>query len=142
MMETVHVLLVEDDSDDERLFRRYTRGFSLPVDVHSVTDGEKALAWLDREIILPALIALDLNLPRVTGRQLLRQVKCRPDLCRIPVAVISGSNWERERQFCEFFGADAYLHKPYSAQDLLEILSEVRANCSTLDPSNTGRIKH
>src|SRR5882757_7946768 len=90
----VHVLLVEDDPGDVVLVRESFEHHKIvnPLDV--VSDGVEALAFLRQEepfteAARPALIMLDLNLPRMDGREVLTEIKSDPDLRSIPVVVLT-----------------------------------------------------
>jgi CheY-like chemotaxis protein len=99
--ETHEILLVEDSPSDRLLALRALGQMSVPSRVHSVEDGEEALAFLRQEGTFalakrPDLILLDLNLPRKDGRQVLTEIKGDPLLCCIPVVVLTTSNAESD----------------------------------------------
>ena len=113
----VEVLLVEDNPADARLTLTGLRAARSPSEVHVVTDGEEALAFLKLEgdhvnAPHPDLVFLDLSLPKVDGYQVLEAMKADPALRRIPVVVISGSS--REIDIARAYDAQvsAYLIKP------------------------------
>ena len=113
----VEVLLVEDNPADARLTLTALRDARSPSEVHVVTDGEEALAFLKLEgdhvnAPRPDLVFLDLSLPKVDGYQVLAAMKADPVLRRIPVVVISSSS--REIDIARAYDAQvpAYLIKP------------------------------
>lgn len=86
------------------------------------TDGEQALAMLRREGLyrdqpLPGLILLDLNLPKVDGREVLSHVKRDPALMQIPVVVLTSSRSERDIAETYELGVNAYVSKPVDMDD-------------------------
>src|SRR5581483_690821 len=90
----IDVLMVDDSPEDVRLVEEALRGGELAVRLHSVSDGQEALEFLHRrppfaEAPRPRLMLLDLNLPRVDGREVLAAVKGDPRLRGIPVVVLS-----------------------------------------------------
>src|ERR1700737_5069958 len=97
MLEHVaNVLLVEDNPGDIRLTREALKESGINCKIHVAQDGEQALAFLRREgshasAVRPNLVLLDLNLPRMDGRQVLREMKSDPELRRIPVVIFSSS---------------------------------------------------
>jgi two-component system, chemotaxis family, response regulator Rcp1 len=106
----VEVLLVEDNPGDARLTVELLRDSGIPTKINHVRDGVQALAFLRREgafreMPQTELILLDLNLPRIDGRDLLGQIKRDPKLKTIPLVVLTGSQ------------NDGYLVKPLVAAD-------------------------
>ncbi|MGB0652804.1 MAG: response regulator [Thermoplasmatota archaeon] len=90
------VLLVEDNPADARLMKEAIDLAGLPVDLHHVADGEEALGFLQGtdgpgKMLRPDLVLLDLNLPRLDGREVLRTMKDDASLRRIPVVVLTTS---------------------------------------------------
>ena len=95
-------------------------------------DGEEALDVLvciagDPAARLPNLILLDLNLPKKSGHEVLREVKGDPILKRIPVVILSGSQSRDDVASTYDLGADAYIVKPMGLDDFLESVSAIEA---------------
>ena len=95
------VLLVEDEPADAHLVRLAFEEGRVLVDLHHVGDGVEAFAYLRREgqhhgAPAPDLILLDLNMPRMDGRQFLKNIKADPDLRSVPVVVLTTSDAERD----------------------------------------------
>ena len=112
------ILVVEDDPFDVDLLREALRKAPFRVKLHVVTDGEKALAYLNRDApyedaVRPDLVLLDLNLPRKSGREVLEEVKSDPDLHHIPVLVLSTSDSDSDVAESYRAGANCYLIKPF-----------------------------
>ncbi|MFO8007823.1 MAG: response regulator [Candidatus Brocadiia bacterium] len=117
----VKVLLVEDDPDDVEITRRAFERGRIANPLYIVRDGEEALEFLqhtgryegcDGEAPRPGLILLDLNLPRVDGREVLRQIKQDAQLRRIPVVVLTTSSEDDDVMACYDDGANTYITKP------------------------------
>src|SRR5207248_5012990 len=92
----IEVLLVEDDPGDVLMTQEAFEEHKLRNRLHVVNDGVAAIAFLRREgayadVPRPDLILLDLNLPRRDGREVLAEIKSDPDLCQIPVVVLTTS---------------------------------------------------
>src|SRR5437763_17034297 len=85
------ILLVEDNQADALLIQEALRQVSVHDAVERVPDGERALERLRGDGPRPGLVLLDLNLPRKDGRAVLAEVKADPDLCTIPVIVLTTS---------------------------------------------------
>ena len=114
------VVLVEDDRASLDLMSAYLDG--LPIRVASATDGAQALELIRR--VRPAAVVLDLKLPLVDGWQVLAELKAAADTAAIPVIIASVVD-ERHRGLA--LGADVYLLKPVSRDDLVDALRSVGA---------------
>ena len=111
------ILLVEDNPGDVRLTREAFREGQIDNDLRVVTDGAQALAYLRQEgeyvdAPRPDLILLDLNLPRLSGDEVLERIKADTDLCSIPIIVMTGSRAEEDVSRSYELQANAYLTKP------------------------------
>lgn len=124
----VPVLLVEDDPDDVEITKRaFTRG-RIANPLYVVRDGEEALEFMRHTgrypspggAPRPGLILLDLNLPRLSGRDLLRIVKTDAALRRIPVVVLTTSDEQTDVRECYDAGANSYLTKPVVFENFID----------------------
>lgn len=128
------ILLVEDDPNDIILIKRAFEKANLMNPIYVVEDGEKAISYLggkgeyrDREKHpLPVLILLDLKLPRKSGHQVLRWLRERPGLKRIPVVVLTSSKEMADINKSYDLGANSYLVKPVSFNALLNMLKTLK----------------
>jgi chemotaxis family two-component system response regulator Rcp1 len=127
----VEILLVEDNPADVHLTLTALRDARSPNQVHVVTDGEQALAFLKREgdyvnAPRPDLVLLDLNLPKVDGYEVLEAMKTEPVLRGIPVVVISGSG--REIDIARAYDAQisAYLVKPPGIEEYFAAIRSLK----------------
>jgi chemotaxis family two-component system response regulator Rcp1 len=126
----VEILLVEDNPGDVELTRIAFREAKVPNPLRVVADGVQAMAYLRQEppfedAIRPGLILLDLNLPRVDGREVLQTVKSDPELRRIPVCVMSTSRQESDVRRSYDLHANSYISKPVTIAALVEILARL-----------------
>jgi two-component system response regulator len=123
----IEILLVEDNPADARLTREALRESKISNRLHAVGDGEQALRFLRREgehadAPRPDLVLLDLNLPRMSGREVLEQVKEDPDLRRIPVVVLTTSEAEEDIVRSYDLHANAYVRKPVDFDQFTEVV--------------------
>jgi two-component system, chemotaxis family, response regulator Rcp1 len=123
----MHILLVEDNPGDADLVLDAVREF--PCDVVVVSDGVEALEFLHREgrhvaAKEPDLVLLDLNLPKLSGREVLARVKEDPALKHIPFVILSSSHAERDLLDAYRLHANCFVTKPV---DLHEFLASVGA---------------
>jgi CheY-like chemotaxis protein len=124
----INVLLIEDDPGDELITREAFEHNKINNSLHVAHDGEEGLDFLYRrgtyeDVPQPDLILLDLNLPKYDGRQLLEKIKSDPDLCHIPVVVLTTSSAEEDILRSYKLHANAYVTKPV---DLDQFMSAVR----------------
>ena len=123
----VEILLVEDNPGDSRLTLEAIRDCAVDTNLKVVRDGIEALAFLRREGVYgdasrPALILLDLNLPKKSGREVLAEVKSDPDLRRIPVLVFSTSELEDDVVTAYSLHANCYIPKPTDMSQLIAVV--------------------
>jgi len=118
------ILLVEDSPDDQELTLRALGRQNLANSVVVVDDGVEALDYLFRsENSLPELILLDLNLPRISGVEVLARVRADPRTRLCPVVVLTSSTEERDLVESYRLGANSYVQKPV---DFIEFAEAVR----------------
>jgi CheY-like chemotaxis protein len=125
----IEILLVEDNPGDVRLTREALRDAKVRNNMETVADGVEAMAFLRHEgpyssSIRPDLILLDLNLPKKSGLEVLKEVKADEDLRRIPVVVLTTSQAEQDIIKSYDLHANAYIAKPV---ELAQFISVVKA---------------
>jgi CheY-like chemotaxis protein len=128
----ITILMAEDDPDDRMLVQEAFDESRLMNDLRFVEDGEQIMAYLRREgeynaenAPHPAVILLDLNMPKKDGREVLNELKQDPDLRRIPVIVLTTSEAEEDivRSYCS--GAAGFVVKPVTFQRLVDVLKTI-----------------
>jgi two-component system response regulator len=129
-MQKIHVLLVEDNPGDAELTRQALESSKLAVDLVTLDDGDKALKYLRREAPYrdartPDLVLLDLNLPKVSGEEVLREIKADKALRSLPVVVLTSSDAETEVNRCYAEGANCYVVKPVDFTSFMEIVASI-----------------
>lgn len=114
------ILHVEDNASNRKIVRDLlgSRGYR----VVEALDGEEALAAAERE--RPALILMDVQLPRVSGLEATRRIKARPDLAHIPIVAVTSFALSGDDQKALAAGCDAYVAKPFNPRELLRIIEE------------------
>ncbi len=127
------ILLAEDNPNDADLALRALNAQQPAGGVLVATDGSEALdclyrrgAFAARHEVDPAVVLLDLKMPKVDGLEVLRQIKADPQLKSIPVVVFTSSNQEIDVVRSYQLGANAYVVKPVDFQQFLAVLQEVR----------------
>lgn len=124
------IVVAEDDPDDRLLIEDAFSEGEVSGEIHFVEDGEDLLDYLRREgrwselkgRASPSLILLDLNMPRMDGREALKQIKSHESLRSIPVVVLTTSNAEEDVQSTYACGVNSYISKPGSFDQLVDII--------------------
>lgn len=125
------ILLVEDELADAHLVRTALKECNFHCDLHHVTDGLDALAFLRREgerynnVPQPDLILLDLNMPRMNGREFLVAAKSDERLASIPVVVLTTSDAERDVEAAYKSGAAGFVTKPVDVLQFIEAMRQL-----------------
>ncbi len=115
------ILLVEDNPTDEKLTLRAFKKSGLANEIVVARDGVEALAHVlapDRE--LPAIMLLDLNLPRIDGHEVLRRIRADDRAKHLPVVVLTASKEEEDVMRSYALGANAYVRKPVELVEFIE----------------------
>ena len=129
----ITILLAEDDPGDQELTRRALQVDAVRTDLRIVEDGEEALEYLRREGAYadpdvsprPDLMLLDLNMPRMNGRELLKILKDDPDLGRIPVCVLTTSEQEADILRSYDLGCNSYIQKPVEMDQFVSAVQKL-----------------
>lgn len=126
----VEILLVEDDPGDVLMTREAFQDYKLRNQLHVVNDGAEAMAFLRQEGEYadrprPDLVLLDLNLPRMDGRQVLEAIKSDAELASIPVVVLTTSEAEEDVVGSYSLHANAYVTKPVDFERFIEVVRHI-----------------
>lgn len=124
------ILLVEDDPGDEVLTRRALESGGIASECRVVRNGEEALAYLKRrgpyrdpkDSPTPDLVLLDLNLPRIDGKTVLREIRADERLSSLIVVVLSTSGSEDDVADAYRLGSNTYIRKPMGAANFMEMI--------------------
>lgn len=127
---SVKILLVEDNPGDVELTRLAFEEAKLDNELHVVQDGIEALAFLNKEgeyrdAPSPGLILLDLNMPRMDGRELLAKLKQDQDLKRIPVIVLTTSREADDIMRSYDAHANSYIPKPVEMNSFIDVVRQL-----------------
>ncbi|MFQ5795053.1 MAG: response regulator [Candidatus Bipolaricaulia bacterium] len=125
------ILLIEDNPDDIEMTEQALKKSEFDSDLFVVRDGEEALNFLHKQgehqdAPRPDLILLDLNLPKIDGREVLVRIKRDEKLRRIPVIVLTISEYERDIAKAYNSGASSYITKPIDFSKFVKIIKTVR----------------
>ncbi|MEI6557311.1 MAG: response regulator [Rhodospirillaceae bacterium] len=127
------ILLVEDNPQDELLTLRALRKVNLANNVDIVRDGQQALDYLFRQgefagrtdLGVPTVILLDINLPRVSGLDVLARLRAAPETRLVPVVILTSSDEERDRLRSYENGANSFVRKPVEFSEFAETVARL-----------------
>jgi CheY-like chemotaxis protein len=122
------ILLVEDNPMDLDLTLRAFNKKKFSNTINVARDGEEALAWFPRWEAgeqLPAVILLDINLPKVNGLEVLQKLKAHPQFRRIPVVVLTSSREDSDLKAAYDLGVSSYIEKPVSFSKFIEVAEHI-----------------
>jgi CheY-like chemotaxis protein len=142
------ILLVEDDPKDVELTLTALEEYHLANEVIVTRDGEEALDYLYRRGTFaarsndnPAVLLLDLKLPRVDGLEVLQQIKSDQKLRMIPVVVLTSSREERDMVASYSLGVNAYVVKPVNFHEFVNAIKELGIFWAIINQPPPGSIK-
>jgi CheY-like chemotaxis protein len=118
-----NVLLIDDDEDDQEIFLAALKQKSVSVSFRGEMNALDALEKLTSGQLVPDVIFLDLNMPLMSGRQFLKEIKSLEDLKNIPVIIFSTSSQGSTINETRALGASGFITKPDTLDDLIDILS-------------------
>jgi CheY-like chemotaxis protein len=129
----ITILVADDDPDDRMMIEEAFEENRVANAVEFVEDGEQLMSYLRREgdyaklagKPYPGIILLDLNMPRKDGRESLRELKADPELCRIPVVVLTTSQAEEDIVRTYGLGVSSFVTKPVSFEGLVEAIKVI-----------------
>jgi len=126
----VEILLVEDNPGDVRLTIEALKEGKVSNNLAVVTDGVEALDYLHRrgnfrDVSVPDIILLDLNLPRMDGREVLREIKAHDKLRRIPIVVLTTSSAEEDIVRSYDLHVNCYITKPVDMDQFIEAVKAI-----------------
>jgi len=121
------ILVVDDDPADVTLAKRALKGTRFPCRVHVAADGVEAMAFLRHEppyadVPRPDLVLLDLNMPRMDGREVLKEIMADTALRTIIVVVMSTSEADCDIKQSYYMGARSYITKAFDIDDFVRIV--------------------
>lgn len=125
-----YILLVEDNPDDVELTQLAFKKNNFANEIKVVEDGQKAIDFLIDDKVngvdkfgYPELILLDLKLPKINGHEVLKEIKSREGLKRIPVIILTSSQEEEDIIKGYDLGANSYVRKPVDYKDFVKVVN-------------------
>ena len=125
------ILIAEDDADDRYLMKTALEEIGISGEVEYVENGEELINYLESigkekgDFVYPKFILLDLNMPKMDGREVLKKMKSHEEYRKIPVIVFSTTKNQMEIKRCYDLGANTYVVKPVSYNTLVSTIKEI-----------------
>ena len=133
-MKSRYIIFADDDADDLELITGFFKQFNREISVLEFKDGKEVLKFLDDFALnanAPMLIILDINMPRMNGKETLMAIRQHPNYQHIPVMLYSTSNDSRDKLFCQKFNA-SWVNKPSDVEGVKQV-ARIIADFCTID---------
>lgn len=126
----INILLVEDNEGDIRLAREALAGSKIKNDLHVIKDGQEALDYLFQngeyeKSSRPDLILLDLNLPKINGKEVLKKIKADEKLKRIPIIILTTSSSHDDIMETYSNYANSFITKPLDWEQFINVIKSI-----------------
>jgi CheY-like chemotaxis protein len=130
MKDKPHIIIVDDDEADRTLMRMAMEEADLNAHIQEYEDGYEIMKYLDGNgtVVLPDLIILDINMPKVGGFEVLKYLKDNPKLSKVPVVIFSTSSNEKDIAMANELGALKYIVKPNDLDGYADLAKFVQQN--------------
>jgi CheY-like chemotaxis protein len=140
------ILLVEDNPNDVELTLTALKEAKLANTIVVVNDGEQALDYLfrrnqfaGRDLVQPAVILLDLKMPKIDGHEVLRQIRANPELRLVPAVVLTSSKEEKDLYESYSKGANSYVVKPVDFEEFVTAIGKLGVFWAVLNEPPPGK---
>jgi CheY-like chemotaxis protein len=125
MSANIRILLIEDDQDDIYLLKEAIKENGLNAEFDILMQGNKIIDWVDQNSTMPDLVILDLNLPKMHGRDVLCHIKQHWRFKTVPVMVLTTSSQLSDKEFCLQNGASKFMSKPSTSEGFKELVQTI-----------------
>jgi CheY-like chemotaxis protein len=125
MSANIRILLIEDDQDDIELLQEALKENNVMADFDILMQGNKIVGWLEESRAVPDVAIMDLNLPKLHGREVLTLIKGHEKYRNVPVMVLTTSSQPEEKEYCLSKGAEEFLTKPSTTEGFMEMVKTI-----------------
>lgn len=124
-MKPLHILLVEDDTDDVELLQDALSDNAVPNQLHVIKDGGGMASYLATSVQVPDIIVMDFNLPKVHGREVLKNIRSNELFRNVPVLILTTSSSPLDIDYSYKEGASKYLIKPTTTEGFRNVVQSI-----------------
>jgi DNA-binding response OmpR family regulator len=125
MAEPLRIFLIEDDMDDIELLQESLKDNNISYTMNVVREGDKVSSYLRECTVLPHVIVMDFNLPKIHGKDILKTIKSFDGFKEIPLLVLTTSTAKEDIDYSYKMGANKYLTKPSSIKGFNETVAAI-----------------
>lgn len=125
MKSPIKILLIEDDPDDVELLQDSLDANNISYEMKVINDGALVLEYLHNSPNCPDVIVLDLNLPRVHGKEILKEIKITPPYKNVPLLILTTSSAKEDVDFSYQHGANKFLRKPTTVESFKSTIQTI-----------------
>jgi CheY-like chemotaxis protein len=125
MPENIKILLIEDDRDDIEFLKVALDDNNIKYSMETIIRGDLVPEWLKKCKDLPDIVIMDLNLPKIHGREVLCIIKDHPKFKTIPLIVLTTSSLPEDIDYCLQKGADKFISKPATTEGFAKLVGEI-----------------
>ena len=125
MKTPIKILLIEDDPDDVELLEDSLKDYNVRYKMNVINDGGLVSNYLLEDTELPDIIVLDLNLPRVHGREILKKIKVTPSYKDIPLLILTTSSTKEDMEYSYQHGANRFIKKPTTMEGIKSAVATI-----------------
>ncbi len=125
MSNAIQILQVEDDQDDIELMQQAFEDNGFRINLKTIKQGDMVLPYLESSPTPPDIILLDLNIPKMHGREVLKALKNTGNFKEIPVIILTTSSSPEDMDYCLSLGADRYIPKPATIEGFKETVTAI-----------------
>jgi DNA-binding response OmpR family regulator len=125
MPEKIKILLIEDDQDDVEFLKVALTDNKVDFKMETLMRGDLIINWLEKTKLLPDIIIMDLNLPKLHGREVLCKIKEKKEFKDIPLLVLTTSSSLEDKEYCLTHGADRFFTKPSTTEGFSELARSI-----------------
>jgi CheY-like chemotaxis protein len=126
MEKDLKILLIEDDNDDIELLQDALQDNDVPHQMHVIKDGGQVSDYLETSEDIPHIIVMDFNLPKVHGRDILKQIKQTDNFKNIPLVILTTSSSQDDISYSYKEGANRYLIKPTTIVGIKAVIEVIK----------------
>jgi DNA-binding response OmpR family regulator len=125
MSKKIRIVLIEDDTDDVELLQDALNNYKVSYTMSVLKDGSAAAGFCESADVIPDIIIMDFNLPRVHGREVVNLIRCKEKFANVPILILSTSSSKEDIAYAYQAGADKYLIKPATLESIKETVRTI-----------------